>query len=74
MSDATTPIISHMCEQTEATQSSDRATRMAAGQKKQEDFVQSLVDKGHKCISIGERYPIQVFWCQKDVCIKKIDK
>jgi len=37
-------------------------------QYKKELFMEELKHMGHKCIEIGESYPIQVFWCGENPC------
>jgi len=37
-------------------------------QKEKEKLYQELVDKGHKCISILETYPMKLIWCKKEIC------
>lgn len=34
----------------------------------QEAFIKHLEDTGHTCISIGERYPVCVHWCNQPTC------
>ena len=42
--------------------------RQQEKQKEQEKLYEELVDKGHKCISILETYPMKLIWCKKEIC------
>jgi len=36
--------------------------------KRMEEFAKSLQEKGHTCVVILESDPVQVDWCQQNIC------
>lgn len=43
---------------------------MARRNKEAYEFANSLKEKGHNCIEYLESYPIQIKWCNNEICIK----
>ena len=34
-------------------------------------FAKELHNKGHSCVEYLESYPVQIRWCQQEICVKK---
>ena len=35
------------------------------------EFAKELHNKGHRCVEYLESYPVQISWCQQEICVKK---
>lgn len=41
-------------------------------QKRQEEFVDELKQKGHTCIIYIETYPVSIGWCKQEICERSL--
>jgi hypothetical protein len=59
------------CQQDEC-EDVKRYASMEKRQKDAENFAQNLIKKGHKCVYYMDSYPVQIGWCNNDLCTGKI--
>ena len=46
-------------------------TSMKTRQDAIDEEIQQLTQRGHKCIRIGESFPVRMSWCEQEPCVRK---